>query len=112
MIDWSLNPKKSIFGQKPTVTTIGEDKQEGPLATSKLVNKAPLATVAAKGVDEDVLKTKTTAVTVTTTDVDPLCDEDDLDALEALAAAEDDFSATKPEIVTKEEVIVEEAKKD
>lgn len=111
MIDWSLDPKKSIFGQKPAVATIGEEKQEGPLATSKLANKGPLDTVA-KGTDEASIKTITTAVTVTTTDVDPLCDEDDLDALEALAAAEDDFSAPKVETVTKEELIVEEVKKD
>lgn len=111
MIDWSLNPKKSIFGQKPAVMTTGEEKQEGPLATSKLANKGPLDTVA-KGTDEASSQMITTAVTVTTTDVDPLCDEDDLDALEALAAAEDDFSAPKVETVTKEEVIVEEVKKD
>ncbi|KUL88924.1 hypothetical protein ZTR_03602 [Talaromyces verruculosus] len=111
LIDWSLDPKKSIFGQKPAVATIGEEKQEGPLATSKLANKGPLDTVA-KGTDEASIKAITTAVTVTTTDVDPLCDEDDLDALEALAATEDDFSAPKVETVTKEELIVEEVKKD
>lgn len=111
MIDWSLDPKKSIFDRKPAVTT-GDDKQEGPLATSKLANNTPLDTVAAKAADENVIKTKTTAVTVTTTEVDLLCDEDDLDALEAFAAAEDGFSAPKVETVTKEEVIVEEAKKD
>jgi uracil-DNA glycosylase len=106
-----LNPKKSIFGQKPAVTTTSEDKQEGPLATSKLANKGPLDVVAAKVAEEDVIKTKTPAVTVTR-DVDPLCDEDDLDALEALAAAEDAVSSSKVETVTKEGVIVEEAKKD
>lgn len=105
MIDWSLNPKKSIFGQKPTVTTTGEDKQEGPLATSKLANKRPLDVVATKGDDEAANK-------VTTKDVDLLCDVDDLDALEALAAAEDDCSAPKVETVVIEEVNTEEAKKN
>jgi uracil-DNA glycosylase len=110
LIDWSLDPKKSIFAQKPAATTTGETKHEEPLATSKLANKGPLDTIAAKAADEDVIKTKTTAVTVTTTDVDPLCDEDDLDALEALATAEDNFFAPKLETVTKEEVTVEEVK--
>ena len=54
---------------------------------------------------------KTATPLVTIADADPLCDEDDLDALEALAAAEDDFSAPKIETVH-EEVIVEEVKKD
>lgn len=112
MIDWSLNPKKSIFGQKPTVTTTGEDKQEGPLATSKLANKRPLDVVATKGDDEAANKVKTATVSVTTKDVDLLCDVDDLDALEALAAAEDDCSAPKVETVVIEEVNTEEAKKN
>lgn len=111
MIDWSLNPKKSIFDQKPAVTITGDNEQEGPLATSKLANKGPLDVATAKGDDEVAVKVKTATPSVTIADADPLCDEDDLDALEALAAAEDDFSAPKIETVH-EEVIVEEAKKD
>lgn len=85
------------------MTATIEDKKDGPLATSKLANKGTLDAVDAKVDDEAVIKVKTVTVSVTTPDVDPLCDEDDLDALEALAAAEDDFSAGKVETVTKKE---------
>lgn len=99
------------------MTTTGEAKQEKPLATSKLANKGPLDVAAAKGDDEAAIKVETATVSVTTTDADILCDEDDLDALEALAAAEDNLSAPKVETATKEEVVkegvvAEEAKKD
>lgn len=116
MIDWSLNPKKSVLAQKPatTTTTVTEVTSEGPLASSKHANKGLPTT---SGDEEDSNKTKTTSVSVTNTatDADLLCDDDDLDALEALAAAEDDFTTTAAttgaETTDKEEVLVE-VKKD
>jgi uracil-DNA glycosylase len=106
MIDWSLNPKKSVLTQKATSTAT-----EGPLAPSKHANKAPPSSppLGNGGEENGGAKAQSTVKTVTA-DADPLCDEDDLDALEALAAAEALATAdttTKVDSINKEEVTVE-----
>ncbi|QKX58944.1 uncharacterized protein TRUGW13939_06072 [Talaromyces rugulosus] len=78
MIEWSLNPKK------PVLTRKSADQQQviEPLADSKQANKKPIDPADQK--DDKTNNVEDAAV-------DLLCDEDDLDALEALAAAENDI---------------------
>lgn len=79
MIEWSLNPKK------PVLTRKFADQQQiiEPLADSKQANKKP--------VDPANQKDDKTSNVEDAASADLLCDEDDLDALEALAAAENDI---------------------
>jgi uracil-DNA glycosylase len=79
MIEWSLNPKK------PVLTRKSADQQQvlEPLADSKHANKKPIDPANQK--DDKNSNVEDAAA------VDLLCDEDDLDALEALAAAENDI---------------------
>lgn len=107
MIDWSLNPKKPLFGSQPVAPTTKEEKQEGPLTTSKLANGAVVD--AAEKVKAQLA---TAPVTTAKTQDDLLDDSDDLDALEALATEQDDLSALNGNEVHKEDVIVEQVKQD
>lgn len=112
MIDWSLNPKKSVLSGKLT-DTVSDGKQDRPLAPSKHANKGLPPTLPATGKDEENGGTKANLVTASGDDF--LGDQEDLDALEALAAVEDNLKDTPEpasvETVHKQEVIVE-VKKD
>lgn len=78
MIEWSLNPKKPVLTRKSAAS---QDQVE-PLVDSKHANKKPI---------EPALSTDKKEENKVGVAVDQFSDEDDLDALEALAAAESDI---------------------
>ncbi|KAH8704721.1 uracil-DNA glycosylase-like protein [Talaromyces proteolyticus] len=75
MIEWSLNPKKPVLPANPAAS----QEQVEPLIESKNANKQPASADLKDNVEAGV-----------PAEPDSLSDADDIDALEALAAAESD----------------------